>query len=81
MSQEIASPSQPDMGLPQPKHCGRCNAPFECHAGAILQCQCSGINLPQQAKSWIAAHYTDCLCRSCLLAIAREHDVGANINV
>jgi hypothetical protein len=37
--------------------------------GNIAQCQCSGIQLTAEDKAFIAANYTDCLCRDCLLAI------------
>jgi hypothetical protein len=37
--------------------------------GNIPECQCSGIKLTADDKAFIAAHYTDCLCRNCLLAI------------
>jgi hypothetical protein len=57
--------------LPQAeaKLCPRCQAPFECRVGNIPQCQCNGIRLTAEDKAFIAANYTDCLCRACLLAI------------
>lgn len=55
------------------KSCGRCNAPFECKVGNISLCQCSGIQLTDEDKSYIAANYTDCLCRNCLIGIKNEH--------
>jgi hypothetical protein len=54
------------------KTCGRCNEPFECKVGNILQCQCNGISLSDDEKKYLADNYTDCLCRNCLLAIKKE---------
>lgn len=51
------------------KYCPRCQTPFECRVGNIPQCQCNGIRLTAEDKAFIAANYTDCLCRNCLLAI------------
>jgi Cysteine-rich CWC len=51
------------------KHCGRCQAPFECKVGNILECQCYGIEMNDPEKAFIAANYSDCLCRACLEAI------------
>jgi hypothetical protein len=56
------------------KHCGRCNTPFECKVGNISQCQCSGIQLTDDAKTFISANYSDCLCRNCLLTIQKENE-------
>ncbi len=54
------------------KVCGRCSVPFECKVGNIALCQCSGISLTDEDKRYIAASYSDCLCRNCLLAIKNE---------
>jgi len=43
--------------------------PFECKAGNVTECQCSGIDLDGAAKDYIAGSYADCLCRRCLLEI------------
>jgi hypothetical protein len=61
----------------EPKYCQRCQAPFECRVGNIPQCQCSGIQLTAEDKTFIAANYTDCLCRACLLAITTSSRVPA----
>jgi hypothetical protein len=55
------------------KYCGRCARPFECKVGNILQCQCSGVNLTEEERRYIAGHFGDCLCRDCLLAIKKEN--------
>jgi len=60
------------MSLHESKSCARCQSPFECKVGNIAQCQCSGISLSDEEKTWVAANYVDCLCRSCLLEIQRE---------
>jgi hypothetical protein len=69
--------SQLPMSQAETKHCPRCQAPFECRVDNISQCQCSGIQLTAEDKAFIAANYTDCLCRNCLLAIAESPSVPA----
>jgi Cysteine-rich CWC len=54
------------------KHCGRCQAPFECKVGNILECQCYGVALTDEQKVFIGENYSDCLCRACLEAIKLE---------
>lgn len=54
------------------KHCGRCQAPFECKVGNITECQCYGVSMSQEEKKFIADNYGDCLCRQCLEAIKTE---------
>jgi Cysteine-rich CWC len=51
------------------KHCGRCQVPFECKVGNILECQCYGVALTDEQKKFIGENYSDCLCRACLEAI------------
>ncbi len=51
------------------KYCGRCQAPFECKVGNILECQCYGVALTEAEKTFVAGSYQDCLCRACLEAI------------
>ena len=48
------------------KSCPRCNAPFECKVGDITQCQCYGIKLTPEERTFIEDRYKDCLCRKCL---------------
>jgi Cysteine-rich CWC len=54
------------------KHCGRCQAPFECKVGNITECQCYGVAMSDHEKKFIADNYNDCLCRQCLEAIKTE---------
>lgn len=54
------------------KHCGRCQAPFECKVGNITECQCYGVSMSQEEKKFIADNYGDCLCSQCLEAIKTE---------
>lgn len=54
------------------KHCGRCQQPFECKVGNILECQCYGVAMTPEEKKFIADSYSDCLCRRCLEAIKTE---------
>ena len=60
------------MSQHETKSCSRCNTPFECKVGNITQCQCYGLGLNDEDKAFLAANYTDCLCRDCLLAIKKE---------
>jgi len=48
------------------KYCPRCREAFECKVGDITQCQCYGVRLTQEERSFIDARYQDCLCRKCL---------------
>ena len=52
------------------KVCPRCGAPFVCRHDAL--CQCVGIELNEKARTFLRTHYSDCLCRACLLEVARE---------
>jgi hypothetical protein len=54
------------------KYCPRCNAPFECKVGSIIQCQCHGFTFSDAEKDYIRATYADCLCRQCLAAMKHE---------
>ncbi len=52
------------------KVCPRCGAHFVCTHDAL--CQCVGITLTENARAYMRTHYTDCLCRECLLQLSRE---------
>jgi len=54
------------------KACPRCGAPFICHHENPAICQCAGIELNEKARAYLRTHYSDCLCRACLLEVARE---------
>ena len=54
------------------KGCGRCQAPFECKVGNILECQCYGVSMSIEEKKFISDNYSDCLCRRCLEEIKME---------
>ena len=63
------------------KVCPRCGAHFVCTHDALCQCvgitltelcQCVGISLTENARAYMRTHYTDCLCRECLLQLSRE---------
>ena len=55
------------------KTCQRCKMLFECKAGNICQCQCYGINLTELQRSLIEKQYADCLCRNCLIELAKNN--------
>jgi hypothetical protein len=60
------------MACHETTYCPRCQAAFECKVGTIQECQCNGIPFNEAEKAHIAAHYQECLCRNCLLAMKRE---------
>lgn len=54
------------------RKCPRCGAGFACKPGNITQCQCFGIVISEDQKTFIEERYTDCLCRSCLEYLQSE---------
>jgi hypothetical protein len=52
--------------------CSRCQQPFECKVGNILECQCYGVSMSDEEKKFIADNYSDCLCHRCLEDIKTE---------
>ncbi|MBR4431934.1 MAG: cysteine-rich CWC family protein [Paludibacteraceae bacterium] len=52
------------------KTCPRCGASFVCTHDEF--CQCVGITLNENARAYLRTHYTDWLCRACLLEISRQ---------
>ena len=54
------------------KHCQRCGKGFECKSGSILLCQCQTVVLSPEQLDYIASHFDDCLCASCLLTLRGE---------
>ena len=61
------------MPLHEVKTCPRCDAPFECKAGAIGQCDCSTIKLTIEEQAFIESRYKDCLCLNCLKDIKNKY--------
>lgn len=55
------------------KTCPRCNEPFECKVGNILQCQCFGLTFSMEEKAFIEDRYQDCLCRKCLITLQQRY--------
>jgi hypothetical protein len=54
------------------KICPFCGNSFECKNDDILNCDCIHVKICPEARSYIAQHYDDCLCVSCLRAINKE---------
>lgn len=54
------------------KSCPRCQQPFECKVGDVLNCQCFGISFNETEKAHIEGRYQDCLCRKCLLELKQQ---------
>ncbi len=50
--------------------CPRCGAAFVCTHD--IHCQCVGVRLSHAARAYIAANYSDCLCRRCLEQIGEQ---------
>ena len=57
------------------KNCPRCNALFECKTGDITHCQCSSIQLNEAESTFIASHFTDCLCSACMKTMKSEYSM------
>jgi len=60
------------MSCHEQKKCPRCGHAFECKPGNITECQCFGIVLSDEQRSWIEQKYSDCLCRSCLQHLQQQ---------
>jgi len=54
------------------KSCPRCQREFECKSGSVTQCQCSAVTLSERELEFIATHYDDCLCATCLALLQQE---------
>ncbi len=60
------------MCLRKIKICPGCKKEFECKPGRITQCQCYGIELTAELKTFIEQRFTDCLCLDCLQWLQQE---------
>jgi hypothetical protein len=62
------------MSEPQTKHeiktCPRCGQAFECKANNPVYCDCARVQLTENALLAIECRYRDCLCLTCLTALA-----------
>jgi hypothetical protein len=54
------------------KYCPRCRGAFECKVGDITQCQCFGVGLTPEEKTFLEERYDDCLCRACLMELKQR---------
>ena len=54
------------------KNCPRCNKPFECKPGNIIQCHCFGMNIKPELNTFLEQHYSECLCHDCLHHLQQE---------
>ena len=54
------------------KKCPKCGNDFECNNQQIESCGCMQVPLDPTTRQKIAAQYNDCLCVSCLKALAEE---------
>lgn len=52
--------------------CQRCQQPFICNPTNIAQCGCSKIELSTEEISYVAKHYSNCICNTCLLHLKDE---------
>jgi hypothetical protein len=55
--------------VPQQKTCEKCGAKFDCHAPSG-PCWCDEIKLKTDTLASLRAKYNDCLCPTCLKAVA-----------
>jgi nicotinate-nucleotide--dimethylbenzimidazole phosphoribosyltransferase len=61
------------MASHETKQCERCGALFECKVGNILECQCYGVQLTGEEKTYISQkRYSDCLCAACLKNLRKQ---------
>jgi hypothetical protein len=60
------------------KICPRCQQIFECKVADIAQCQCQSIIVGAEIWELMATVYDDCLCKNCLLQIAKGSVVKIN---
>jgi hypothetical protein len=52
-----------------------CGAKFTCmHNDEITKCQCATVHLEQKHRDYIQRHFTNCLCRCCLIQITTYSD-------
>lgn len=59
------------------KTCPRCGRVFECKLNNPVHCECAQVHLSEETLLRIQEQYRDCLCLSCLTALANETPVGA----
>ncbi|WP_295585900.1 cysteine-rich CWC family protein [uncultured Lamprocystis sp.] len=52
------------------KTCPRCGRVFECKLNNPVHCECAGVHLSEETLLRIQEQYRDCLCLSCLTALA-----------
>ena len=70
--QDFVTDSDHIMSKHEEKKCPRCGNAFECKVGTIALCQCSGVALNDEQRSYIAQKYAECLCRDCLVYLSEE---------
>src|SRR5687768_16191708 len=56
------------------RNCPRCGKGFECKPGNITQCQCYGVRLTDEERTFISQRYGDCLCRECLVLLKNKRN-------
>ena len=54
------------MNKHEEKYCPRCNEPFFCKTGDIVNCQCQCVPLSEETIQFLSKTYFDCLCKNCL---------------
>ena len=57
------------------KKCPGCGKSFECKPGDIVNCQCNGVRLSEEAISFLSNSYDDCLCASCLTLLNNNREL------
>jgi len=46
--------------------CPRCGSHFECKVGDVARCQCSGVKISAETRTYLAGTRYGCLCKKCL---------------
>ncbi len=60
----------------QAKDCPRCHKPFGCLMTNIAECQCAKVEVSPTLQTWLAKHYTSCLCSGCLEGLAEVDHIA-----
>ena len=62
--------------FPKDKQCSKCNETFSC--GGLLGCWCGDVKLDPAMLATLKERYNNCLCSSCLKAVAADADADAD---
>jgi hypothetical protein len=70
------------MSDPRTKHeiktCPRCGRAFECKVNNPAHCDCAQVQLTEETVLALEGRYQDCLCLTCLTALAAGESMNLN---